>query len=74
MGARGLVKGFAKLLLSSCYKSEGKHIVLNTFNTLQNLFIWNNSITSIFDSKLYMRLYACIYNGESAILWLKRLS
>jgi hypothetical protein len=32
-------------LLSSYYKLEGKSIVLNMCNVLQDLFIWYNGIT-----------------------------
>lgn len=44
----------SKLLLPSYYKLEDtrvKYIVLNIFNISQNLFIWKNATTSIFDSK-----------------------
>jgi hypothetical protein len=34
----------ARLFLSSYYKLEGKYIVLDILNNLQNLFILNNGV------------------------------
>jgi hypothetical protein len=48
------------------HKLEGKTIVLNISNTLQNLFTWDNSITNIVDSKLCTGVY-----GDSEIFLIK---
>jgi hypothetical protein len=46
-----LSEGCVGLLLSSYYKLEGLSVVLNIFNILQNLFIWNNGVTQCFSAR-----------------------
>jgi hypothetical protein len=40
-----------EIYFSSYYKFEGKHLVMNIFNILQNLFSWSD-ITNVVYSKL----------------------
>jgi hypothetical protein len=51
-------RGSASWCLPMYYKSEGNNIVLNIFNILQNIFISNNGIRNILDSKFYTGVYA----------------
>jgi hypothetical protein len=51
-------RGSTRLCLPSYYKSEWKNIILNIFKTLQNIFISNNGIRNILDSKFRTGVYA----------------
>lgn len=46
-----LSKGSVGLILASCCKLEGVSVVLNNFNVLQNLFVWNNGVTLCFSGR-----------------------
>jgi len=46
-----LSKGSVGLFLSSYCKLEGVSVVLNIFNVLQNLFIWNNGVKHCFSAR-----------------------
>jgi hypothetical protein len=69
-GPRVLTRGFARWFLSSTYKVEGKNIILNILNILQNLFIWNVVMTNILDSESHKAVYSSYIVVTQPFLWL----
>jgi hypothetical protein len=50
--------GVGRVIAVGDHKSEGNNIVLNIYNILQYILIWNNGIRNILHSKFHTGTYA----------------